>query len=226
MYYTQYILFLVYTLLSCLVAIIVMMPDFTTVFLSDGDKSPTPSTSNLTPTTDEQGSHSESHTSRSLSHHSPKAILFISTILDVSLLISVAGFLMLHINLIRNNKTTIEMFESHKSIPNSKVNDHSKSSTINNGIPHKNSSSKSEFMHNFEEVFGSDPCFWCLPIQSVKDQPSMRKSSLLHPKPYLRTNDVYSELIGSMSSKKSNVNSGKSPTDGNIAHNRQVVDLL
>lgn len=214
--YKMFILFLVYTLLSCTMATLLMFPDFIEFFDAsgtaaargkrgagddggsplDGFDPSQPTVVHAGATPGDPGYVSEydgvfgaggpggedaPHTSR----RSDLAVLFLSTILDISLSISIVGFLIMHANLIRSNRTTIELFEKpfeYENMP--------RPSEEIGFVARKR---KSRLYMNVEEVFGSNPFLWLLPVHSESDL----RSQLLHlnPSAYIDVRAIREQLL-------------------------------
>ena len=114
------------------------------------------------------------------------ALLFLSTILDISLSISIVGFLVMHANMIAKNRTTIELFEKPHEYENTPR------GLEADGLP-LTRRRKSRLLLNVEEVFGSNPWLWPLPVHSAADL----RSQLLHlnPGPYIDVRAIGDRLF-------------------------------
>ncbi|CAA7060106.1 unnamed protein product [Microthlaspi erraticum] len=122
MNYKSFLLFLFYTFLETTMVAVSLFPIFL-VFFTDGDEDITVSPGNL-------------------------AATFVAFVLNIAFALSVLGFLIMHIMLVKRNTTTIEAYEKHTT-PN---------------WPFDLGRKK-----NFEQVFGRDKLYWFLPLYTEDD---------------------------------------------------------
>ncbi|KFK28858.1 hypothetical protein AALP_AA7G057700 [Arabis alpina] len=121
MNYKSFLLFLFYTFLETTLVAVSLLPVFL-VFFSDGDDDITVSPGSL-------------------------AATFVAFVLNIAFALSVLGFLIMHIMLVRRNTTTIEAYEKH---------------TTN--WPYDLGRKT-----NFEQVFGRDKMYWFIPLYTEVD---------------------------------------------------------
>ncbi|KAK9824734.1 hypothetical protein WJX74_002769 [Apatococcus lobatus] len=129
--YKMFLLFLFWTFWACALASGLLINSFIRFFQSDAD----------------------------LNSARP-AIVFIAFVVDAAFCLSLLGFLIMHMRLVLNNCTTIEMFEKARGPP----------------WPYSLGSRQ-----NFKAVFGSRPWAWLLPMHSAAEKASMLDDALHEP---------------------------------------------
>ena len=117
-------------------------------------------------------------------------MLFLATVVDMSLLVSIIGFLAMHANLIAKNRTTIEMFEKPFEYENT-PREHG--AVRRRGGSSGTSGAVSRLILNCEEVFGTRPSLWLLPMHADCDLRSQLLN--LNPRPYISSSAIYDRLL-------------------------------
>ena len=115
-------------------------------------------------------------------------MLFLAIVVDMSLFVSIVGFIAMHANLIAKNRTTIEMFE--------KPFEYENTPREHGAVRRRNTaagSGMSRLILNCEEVFGTHPWLWLLPMHADCD---LRSQILnLNPRPYISSSAIYDRLL-------------------------------